>query len=107
MDFEYSPRVKEMQARLIAGYDQLAAATQTRVVPAGRAWQLARARHPGIELYAPDGSHPSPAGVYLVACVFHATFFAEDPAGLHENGGLPPATARQLREVARDAVRSK
>lgn len=93
-----------MQARLVAGYDRMAAATGARVVPAGRAWQLARSRHPDIDLYGKDGSHPSPAGVYLVACVFYATLFGEDPACLRECAGLPEQTARRLRETARDAM---
>lgn len=96
-----------MQARLVAGYDRMAAASGARVVPVGKAWQIARTRQPGIELYVQDGSHPSPAGIYLVACVFYATLFNEDPTNLRETGGLPLPTARQLREVARDAVRAK
>jgi hypothetical protein len=38
------------------------------VARAGAAWQLAIAEQPTVNLYADDGSHPSPAGTLLTAC---------------------------------------
>ena len=40
-------------------------ASGAAIVPVGKAWRLARKRHPAIDLYVADGSHPSAAGAYL------------------------------------------
>jgi hypothetical protein len=47
------------------------------------AWDALRREQPSLELfYAGHGSHPSPAGSYLAACVFYATIFHQTPQGL-------------------------
>ena len=38
-----------------------------------------RALHPEIELYDPDGYHPSPAGTYLAACLFLSVLTGHSP----------------------------
>jgi hypothetical protein len=72
----------EDQAALNAAYIRTAQATRAAIAPAGIAWARVRARHPDIDLFQKDGSHPSPAGSYLTACALFATIFDEDPAGL-------------------------
>jgi hypothetical protein len=52
------------------------------IAPVGPAWELARESGQGWDLYQGDGSHPSPAGSYLAACVFYATFYGKSPEGL-------------------------
>ena len=52
------------------------------VVPVGPAWHKALAMHPDLPLYADDGSHPSPLGTYLTACVFYGVFTGKSPVGL-------------------------
>lgn len=49
------------------------------MVLVGPAWEAARKARPNIQLYASDGIHPSPAGVYLTACVFYASLTGESP----------------------------
>lgn len=51
------------------------------VAPVGLAWARVRAEHPDIVLFHPDGSHPSPAGSYLAACVFYAVLTGTSPVG--------------------------
>ena len=51
------------------------------VAPVGLAWARVRAERPDIVLFHPDGSHPSPAGTYLNACVFYAQLTGESPVG--------------------------
>ena len=51
------------------------------LVPVGPAWQLTKTVHPEIKLYAADGIHPSPEGVYLSACVFYSTITGLSPKG--------------------------
>ena len=94
-----------MQDRLDAGYGLLARETGAAVAPVGRAWRLVRQRHPDIDLYQKDGSHPSPAGVYLAACVFYAAIFHADPQPLTENAGLPADVAARLRAAAAEVTK--
>jgi hypothetical protein len=88
-----------MQARLTRAYEDLAAANSAALAPVGEAWATARQEHPEIELYNADGSHPSPAGTYLAACVFYVTLFHRSPASA-DALGLPPAQAAQLQDIA-------
>ena len=50
------------------------------VVPAGKAWALARLWRPEIKLYDADGSHPSKFGAFLTACVFAKSILHELPS---------------------------
>jgi hypothetical protein len=77
------------------------------VVPVGEAWRVVRERKPDIELFADDGSHPSPTGSYLTACVFYAAFTGKSPVRLPAVAGLSPQDARFLQKAARDAVKQE
>jgi hypothetical protein len=72
----------EDQALLTQAYVSVAKATGALVAPVGIAWATVRERHPEIELYFSDGSHPSPAGTYLAAVTLFATIFDRNPSGL-------------------------
>jgi hypothetical protein len=50
------------------------------VVPAGLAWQRALAERADLPLYMVDGSHPAPAGSYLMALATVATLLDRVPA---------------------------
>lgn len=63
-----------MQETITEAYKKLAEDTGATVVPVGLAWERARELRPDINLYAEDGSHPSPLGSYLTACVFYKVF---------------------------------
>jgi hypothetical protein len=69
------------QAMLDYAYVSLAKELHCLLVPAGTAWQAARKAKPTIELYVEDGSHPSPAGTYLIASCFFSTLLNESPIG--------------------------
>ena len=51
------------------------------VAPVGLAWQSCLTGHPELDLYQDDGSHPTPAGTYVTACVFYAVLWGESPVG--------------------------
>ena len=100
-----------MQEGLSATYAELArrAAPATAggpggmVAPVGDAWRRALAQ--AATLHTADGSHPTPAGTYLAACVFYAVIHGESPVGLTGRfAGLDDATARLLQETAQTAV---
>jgi hypothetical protein len=72
----------EHQKVIAEAYNSIAHNNNALVVPAGIVWQHFRATYDRPNLYSSDGSHPSPAGSYLVACVFVASLFGASPSGL-------------------------
>lgn len=93
-----------MQSRTRNGYQRIADSVQASVSPVGMAWKYVRENYPSINLYAGDGSHPSPEGSYLAACTFYASLFRKTPVGATYYGSLTQATAEQLQHAAEIAV---
>ena len=89
-----------MQAAIDGAYARSAERSGSFVVPVGEAWQRALAAAPKVALWQDDGSHPSPAGTYLAACVLYRTMTHQSPVGLSDTEGLDPATAAQVQQVA-------
>lgn len=56
---------------VIESYRLAAADVGARLLPAGRAWQIAWSIEPGLDLYGPDGFHPSREGSLLAAIVIY------------------------------------
>ncbi|NRB63643.1 MAG: hypothetical protein HRU40_11580 [Saprospiraceae bacterium] len=77
-----------MQAPILKGYQELAQKTGAYLMPVGPAWARARELRPDLELYDPDGSHPSSIGTYLTACVVYGMLTGESPVGLSERVAL-------------------
>lgn len=63
----------EFQTALNYGYAEAATALGAQIAPAGLAWKRLRELHSNIELFDPDGTHPSPVGTLVNACVFLET----------------------------------
>jgi hypothetical protein len=87
----------------------LAAATSVDglFLPAGEAWRAAWRRAPSLQLYGPDGFHPSPQGTYLAALVITARLLERPADGLAQDvsgAGLPAvrlsASERELFEAS-------
>ncbi len=76
------------------------------VVPAGLAFERARARRPELALYIADKTHPTIAGTYLTACVFYGALFGKSPVGLSYSAGLTVDDARALQEIAWSTLRA-
>ena len=93
-----------MQQGLRTNYIALGEYNDGYVAPVGAAWKVVRDTQPGINLYDADGSHPSPAGTYLAACVFYCTLFEESCVGSAFNGSIDAATAAILRGIASATV---
>lgn len=114
----------DQQADLNFAYDSIARELRATLAPVGPAWQRARQENPALELYAPDGSHPSPIGSYLLACTLLKTLFPEidrdlpssvsgapvSGAGVVDASGrvllvaMPADQAKQLQTLARSVV---
>jgi len=94
-----------MQDGLTAGYAAAATRNHAAVAPVGEARRLALAEAPTLELFDPDGSHPSAAGAYLAAAVLVETLTGQPPTDAPRLG-LDAATRATLRDVAHRAVRA-
>ena len=94
----------QMQTQIDAAYEGLARELRVADAPVGRAWAVVHSADPGLTLWVDDGSHPTPAGTYLAACVFYATIFHADPTGLSFTDGLSDGDARYLQTIAEQAV---
>ena len=97
-----SPRsADEMAAQLDRAYSALASRQDALLAPVGRAFSAGLAAHPELELYGPDGTHPSWAGSYLAACVLYGTLTGHDPrSASYVPWELPPEQAPALRALA-------
>lgn len=93
-----------MQHQLRQSYLQMAEDNSAECAPAGMAWKRVRAEYPAINLYSSDGSHPSAAGTYLVACTMYSTFFRSSTVGATYTSSLDAATALTLQQVASSVV---
>lgn len=93
-----------MQAAITESYESIAVEVAAVIAPVGEAWRTMRVNHPGVDLYLPDGNHPTSAGTYLAACVFYATILGESPEGLEYHAGLPSGTASTLQQIAARTV---
>jgi hypothetical protein len=97
--------VPEDQAALTAAYTRATRETKSIVAPAGIAWAEVEKDDPSINLFYKDGSHPSPAGTYLNACVFYATLFGRSPVGLPSRiSGTPVNLDTEKAEPGKTAV---
>jgi hypothetical protein len=94
----------QSQAQISAAYLALGRELGALVAPVGVAWARTGQLDPSIGLYAPDQSHPAPAGAYLTASVFYATLFGSSPSGLDALGAVTAEQARTLHEAAWWAV---
>lgn len=81
-------------AQLADAYDAIARELKATLVPVGMAWR--RAKVAGLALYDRDGSHPSPLGTYLAACVFHVALLGPLPKPLGEVEPLAAARAHRI-----------
>jgi len=96
----------ESQQAITDAYTAIGRELGAAVVPVGTAWQQFLATHDQPVLHDKDGSHPSPAGSYLAACVFLAVLFQENPVGLDDGGGGLDADGRgRLQKAAWQACK--
>ncbi len=72
----------ETQSILTDSYVKIARELNARIAPVGLAWQQVQLENSQFNLYYSDGSHPSPIGSYIAACVFYSILSDRTPVGL-------------------------
>lgn len=75
-------KIPQYQDEITAMYEQVARENGAGIIPVGKAWELARKLRPDLQLFVPDGSHPSDIGSFLIASVFTKAFTGELPKSL-------------------------
>jgi hypothetical protein len=103
MTWAYSDRPR-MTVQLANEFRRLGKKLDVMVIPVGLAFEQALENIPGLSLHAPDHKHPSLEGTYLAAAVFYAALYGRSPEELNYDAGLDESLARQLRQVAWQAV---
>lgn len=63
-----------MQQQINLRSKKLSSLLGAHMIPVGDYWAYVSKHYPKINLYKPDGSHPSVAGTYLTALVFYRYF---------------------------------
>ncbi len=94
----------DMQTLLEDAYQTVATELRIPISPVGVAWQNALAKRPFLDLWQADGSHPTPLGTYLAACVFYTAIFNESPEGLPYHGEISADDAAFLQQIAAETV---
>lgn len=93
-----------MDSALREQYLKVAEYIDGAISPVSAVWRNLRQNHPSIELYHPDGSHPSAAGSYAAACSFYAAIFQKDPTAITFNYTLNATDAAAIRNAAKTEV---
>ncbi len=92
----------EFQPFLDYAYASAGRELNATVAPVGQAWASIREQQPGIDLFDRDGTHPSPRGSYLSACVLVRTMFGHPCTGLPITLRGIPLNVLGQREEGRD-----
>jgi len=97
-------KLPQQQKTISKLYRQAAKENNAGLVPVGEAWALARKLRPGIGLYIADGSHPTPLGSLLTACVFVGTINEELSSQLPRNYNTTDAQGESVQLMYHDAL---
>lgn len=101
---DFGLNFQDMQDYLTENFLQLADLIDAEISPVGEAWRKVILNHPTIDLFAADGSHPSPAGTYLAACVFYNAIFHKNAALGWHPAGMSNVIVQQLQTIADEVV---
>lgn len=74
------------------------------VSPAGAVWNYIRNKHPEIELYEPDNSHPSFIGTYTTAACMYTTLFRKSPQNFNVKYHLEDSTILKIKNAIDSVV---
>lgn len=88
-----------MQDSLTSAYSEISKVAGAYIAPVGVAWKKALSET-NIVLHSSDDSHPTLAGSYLAACIFHSVFWGLSPVGYDNNTSLDYETALYLQQLA-------
>jgi len=97
-------KVPQFQKTITEAYNRAASENGAGIVSVGEAWALAKKYRPEIKLYQTDGSHQSPLGAFLAACLFVAVLSDEIPKKLPNGYGVLDANGESVRITRLDPL---
>jgi hypothetical protein len=100
----YSPTGVGLIDSIYQNYKYLEDSIGQVIVPVGPAYLRIMAGYPSIDLWGPDGEHPSLKGSLLIASVLFATVFKSSPIASSFNPGIPVAEDSILKTTAYQTV---
>lgn len=86
-----------MDRELRFRYLEYANILNANVVPAGLVWNYIRANYPELELYEPDGSHPSRIGAIANSYTFYSFLFDKNPNDIIDNDDIDTNTIKRIK----------
>lgn len=92
---------KGMDSLLELRYRQMAIDNEGLISPVGLVFSKIRQDRPALDLYSPDGMHPSEVGTYAAAITFYTILFAKDPTLITFNHSVLPLDAEFIRQVVK------
>ncbi len=98
---------EQVQSDIAGTYMTIAEELNDLVIPAGFSFMRCSELYPDIELWDPDGQHPSLEGSYLAACTIYAIIFQESPENCSYTSDLDQELALKLQSIAADTVLDK
>lgn len=88
-----------MDSLLELRYRQMAIDNEGLISPVGMVFTKIRDAMPVLDLYSPDGIHPSEIGSYAAAVTFYTILFAKDPTLIKFNHTVFPIDAEMIRQI--------
>lgn len=96
-----------MDSLLTLRYTLMAKKNHATLSPVGAVWKHIRKKHPSIDLYHKDGSHPSEAGTYAAACCFYSILLKKDPTTINFTSNINESDALNIRNAVKEIVFDK
>ncbi len=93
-----------MDDKIYDSYMRLAKENKALVSPVGKVWRTIRDKHPALELYSLDKSHPSMLGSMAAAYTFYTLIFQQDPTLVTYNSSISPSDAAILKQIVKEVV---
>ena len=100
------PDFLTMQGKLSSAYEKATKDNDALLAPVGHAFAIIHEQDKALfaQLYRSDGSHPSPTGGYLAACVFYGALTGKAPTTISWNANFDAKSAATLRAAAAKAL---
>jgi hypothetical protein len=93
-----------MDSLLNRQYRNIADSLQAVLSPVGATWNAVRKFFPDIDLFHPDGSHPSEAGSYAAAVTFYCAIFRRNPLDIPYQFTIPSTVAQNIKMAVKKVV---
>lgn len=77
-------KVPQYQAELDDAYQYVSSENKMKLIPVGKAWEMARQYRPNAPLFDVDGTHPSDLGTFLSAAVIVGAITGEVPEKVYQ-----------------------